>query len=279
MLTPRNVDTDVVESFGREWQAFDQSAVPEEELRRIFEGYVAVFPWDALPKDAEGFDLGCGTGRWARFFAPRVGTLHCIDPSVALEVARRNLRDFPNVMFHKAAVDAMPLAAGSMDFGYSLGVLHHVPDTAGGIAACAEKLKPAAPFLIYLYYNFENRPLWFRALWWASDRVRQVVSRQPFWAKRAFSELAAALVYWPLARSARLLENMGMQAAGLPLAAYRERGYYQMRTDALDRFGTPLEKRFSRAEISKMLADAGLERIRFSDQPPFWCAVGFRAKG
>jgi len=150
MASPRNVDTDVVESFGREWQAFDQSAESVEELQRIFDAYFTIFPWEALPKDAEGFDLGCGTGRWARFVAPRVGKLHCIDPSAALEVAQRNLRECPNVVFHQAAVDAMPLATGSMDFGYSLGVLHHVPDTAGGIATCAEKLKPGAPLLIYL---------------------------------------------------------------------------------------------------------------------------------
>ena len=56
----------------------------------------------------------------------------------------------------------MPLAPGSMDFGYSLGVLHHVPDTLAGIKACAKALKPGAPFLVYLYYAFDNRPAWFR---------------------------------------------------------------------------------------------------------------------
>jgi len=88
----------------------------------------------------------------------------------------------------------------------------------------------------------------------------------------------AALVYWPLAKLARGLEKMGMNVAKLPLAMYRTRSYYQMRTDALDRFGTSMEKRFSRAEMSEMFAAAGFENVRFSDQPPFWCAVGFRKK-
>ena len=49
-----------------------------------------------------------------------------------------------------------------MDFGYSLGVLHHLEDTQAGMAACVRKLKPGAPFLVYIYYALENRPIWFR---------------------------------------------------------------------------------------------------------------------
>jgi hypothetical protein len=46
-----------------------------------------------------------------------------------------------------------------------------------------------------------------------------------------------------------------------------------MRTDALDRFGTRLEKRFRRDQIAAMLEAAGFANIRFSDGEPFWCAV------
>lgn len=272
----RNVDPEVVESFGREWQAFDQAGVRDEELRRIFDAYFAVFPWDQLPPNAAGFDFGCGTGRWAAFVAPRVGHLHCIEPSAALEVARERLSSFPNVSFHRATVDEMPFTPASMDFGYSLGVLHHVPDTAAAIAACAAPLKPGAPLLLYLYYDFEGRPSWFRALWRVSDLARRIVSRLPFALKRLVSEVAAALVYWPLARLARLLEKFGLNVERLPLSAYRARSFYQMRTDSLDRFGTRLEQRFTRAQITAMCEAAGLGDIRFSEQPPYWCAVGLK---
>ena len=46
------------------------------ESERVFGDYFAIFPWDQLPPAAEGFDMGCGSGRWARFVAPRVGRLH-----------------------------------------------------------------------------------------------------------------------------------------------------------------------------------------------------------
>ena len=149
------------------------------EAERVFGDYFAIFTWDQLPPDAEGFDMGCGSGRWARFVAPRVGRLHCIDPSSALAVARQTLANQSNVQFHQASVAASGLPPSSQDFGYSLGVLHHVPDTAAAIRSCAELLKPGAPLLLYLYYAFDNRPRWFRWLWHLSNAARLLIRRLP----------------------------------------------------------------------------------------------------
>ncbi len=266
-----NLDQRVVESFGHEWSKFDQSGVPEKQLERIFGDYFEIFPWNELGADAEGFDLGCGTGRWARFVAPRVSRLHCIDPSAALEVARRNLAGLENVRFHNASVDAIPLSDGSQDFGYSLGVLHHIPDTLAGLKDCVRRLKPGAPMLLYLYYALENRPLWYRWMWRLTDIARRVIAHSPQWFKETSALLIAACAYWPLARLSRLLRS-----SDLPLSAYADRSFYVMRNDALDRFGTTIERRFSKAEMEKLMLDAGLERICFSDRV-FWCAVGYRA--
>jgi ubiquinone/menaquinone biosynthesis C-methylase UbiE len=276
---PENIDRQTVGDFGREWQRFDQSGAAEGELARIFEDYFAIFPWQELPSGAEGFDGGCGSGRWAALVAPRVGRLHCIDASgAALAVARRRLAGAANCSFEEAPLDAMPMADGSMDFGYCLGVLHHLPDPAAGLAACVRKLKPGAPLLIYVYYAFDNRPAWFRWLWRISDLLRRSISAAPFRLKSLLTELFAALVYWPLARSAALAERLGVNVANWPLGAYRRRSYYVMRTDALDRLGTRLEHRMTAAEIRAMMEQAGLVDVRFSPSSPFWCAIGRKMK-
>ena len=49
-----------------------------------------------------------------------------------------------------------------------------------------------------------------------------------------------------------------------------------MKTDALDRFGTKLEQRFTKNEIFTMMKDCGLTNIKFSDKVPFWVAVGIK---
>jgi SAM-dependent methyltransferase len=273
--SPPNLDRATVDDFGREWQRFDQSSASSAEVRRMFGEYFAIFPWEDLSGDAVGFDAGCGSGRWAALVAPRVGRLHCIDASAeALAVARKNLAGLRNVNFHAAPLDVMPLADNSMDFGYSLGVLHHLPDPAAGLVACVRKLKRGAPMLVYIYYAFDNRPPWFRLVWRASDLLRQGLSRAPFRLKSGIAELLAACVYWPLARGAQLFERLGGNVANWPLAAYRWRSYYAMRTDALDRFGTRIERRMTKAQIETLMKKAGLREIRFRDAEPFWCAVG-----
>lgn len=271
-----NIDSKTVDGFGDEWERFDQSGMSAQEREEIFNWYFGIFPWDRLPAGAIGCDVGCGSGRWAQVVAPRVGHLHCLDPSSAIEVAKAKLRDKDNVSFHLAGVDELPFADQSLDFAYSLGVLHHIPDTRAAMAACVKKLKPGAPFLVYLYYAFDNRPAWFRSLWRASDAVRRHIAVQPHGRRYYLSQVFAALVYWPLARAAVVGEKIGLNVSNWPLSAYRDRSYYTMRTDALDRFGTRLEQRFTRAEIEVMMQAVGLENIRFSESIPYWCAVGTR---
>ncbi|MGQ0537435.1 MAG: class I SAM-dependent methyltransferase [Gemmatimonadaceae bacterium] len=271
-----NLDAATIAGFGDEWSRFDQSALSDEERRRIFEDYFAVFPWERVGASSVGADVGCGSGRWALLMAPKVGLLHCVDPSDAIDIAAKNCGALRNVQFHKAAADNLPFEDGTLDFAYSLGVLHHVPDTAAAIRAVSRKLKRGAPFLLYLYYAFDNRPAWYRWVWRVSDLMRRAVSRLPPTLRYVISQLIAATVYWPLARLAKAADRQGLLGASFPLAAYRDKSFYTMRTDALDRFGTRLERRFSRREIEVMLRAAGCGQIRFSERAPFWCAVGIK---
>jgi len=156
-------------------------------------------------------------------------------------------------------------------------VLHHVPDTAAAIESVGRKLKPGAPFLVYLYYAFDNRPWWFRALWRASDLARRTISSLPYPLRFGVCQLAAALLYWPLARAARLLDAAHRLPSSWPLMYYRDKSFYTMRTDALDRFGTGLERRFTREGIDEMMLQAGFTEVRFSERAPYWCAVAVKA--
>jgi ubiquinone/menaquinone biosynthesis C-methylase UbiE len=210
--------------------------------------------------------------------AQRVRLLHCADPAEeALAVAAHNLHDRENVQLHRASANDLPLADESLDFAYSIGVLHAIPDPQSALSACARKLRRGAPFLVYTYYAVvETRPWWFRGIWRAAEAARRVVSRLPFRLKLWLTTGVAAAVYWPLGRLARLLERIGFDVSNVPLSAYRSRSFYFMRTDALDRFGTRLERRFTRSELQQMMDAAGLERITV-DGPPYWLAVGFKA--
>lgn len=272
----KKIDKEVISGFGDEWSRFDQSDVSEVELENIFNNYFSVFPWNELPKNSVGFDLGCGSGRWAKFVAPKVGFLHCIDPSSAIDIAQKNLSHYKNVEYHKNDVSNIPLDEESMDFGYSLGVLHHITDTEAGLRNCVLRLKKGSPFLVYLYYSFENRSNFFKLIWKITDFIRKIVSRMPMPIRYLISQIIAIIVYWPISILCRFITFMGFSTDQIPLSMYEDKSFYTMRTDALDRFGTKTEKRFSKKEIEEMMNNAGLDSVKFHDGEPYWCAVGIR---
>ena len=72
----------------------------------------------------------------------------------------------------------------------------------------------------------------------------------------------------------RAFEKLGLKVQNIPISSYRNSSLYTMKTDALDRFGTKLENRFTKKEIKIMMNDCGLKNIKFSDEFPFWVAVG-----
>jgi SAM-dependent methyltransferase len=275
----KNSDLKTVEGFGKEWSSFDQNGLSDEDKLKIFDDYFHIFPWTKLSSNAIGLDVGCGSGRWAQVVAPRVGHLHLVDASQdALQISKANLSFSLNCSFHHASVGNLPFRDKSLDFAYSLGVLHHVPDTVDAIREVAKKLKEGAPFLLYLYYAFDDRPIWFRALWRISDVMRRFICRLPYILRLPLCQLIAIIIYFPCAMVARLLDSVELMPRSWPLAYYRDKSFYVMRTDALDRFGTRLEKRFSKLEIKLMLENSGFNNIRFSNKQPYWCAVGIRDK-
>ena len=271
-----NLDKDTVKCFGDEWSKFDQSKMPDEEKERIFRKYFSLFPLNDLNKNSEGFDMGCGTGRWAYFVASKVGKLHCIDPSDALNVAKTSLKKFNNIEFHDSSVDSTNIQEESQDFGYSLGVLHHVPDTQEAIKSCSKLLKKGAPLLLYLYYSFDNKPTWFYLVWKITDLIRKIISRLPSKVKNIVTDIIALIIYLPFSKLSFIFDKLNINTSKVPLSFYKDKSFYTMRTDSRDRFGTILEKRFSKLQIKEMMERANLQNIKFSDQEPFWCAIGYK---
>jgi ubiquinone/menaquinone biosynthesis C-methylase UbiE len=275
-MKKNNIDKQVVEDFGREWKVFNHNNVDSAELDSAFNSYFHIFPFSLL-SDAEGFDMGCGSGRWAKYVCSKVGTLNCIDPSSeALNQAKHNLQTASNCSFECAGVDDNSLQDNSQDFGYSLGVLHHIPDTFLALKECSRKLKSGAPFLLYLYYRFDNKPKIYYLLWKISDLARKIICRFPFPVKLLITQLVAVFIYFPLARSALILEKLGLDVSNFPLTWYRNEPFYILRTDALDRFGTRLEQRFTKDEISNMLSEAGFQNFKFSDKEPYWTVLSYK---
>ena len=268
-------DNNVIRDFGDEWERFnflDENKL--QSLKEQFDRYMAPLPEELRKQDNLIIaDFGAGTGRWSHFLRDFAAKIYVVEPAEkAFKVLTSRFRDDSKVVLLHESVESNQIPEKSLDLAVSLGVLHHIADTQGAIQKVAEKIKPGGTFLGYLYYALENKPFLYRALWRFSDSIRKVISRLPKKFKLVLSDFIALTIYLPLATISRILQKFGISVDSVPLHHYKDLSFHVMRNDALDRFGTTLEQRFTQAEILQMLTSAGFTQksIRFSGEEPFW---------
>jgi SAM-dependent methyltransferase len=265
----------VIRDFGDEWERFN--FLDEEKLTSLqnqFQKYIKPLPEGLLKQNKLTIaDFGAGTGRWSYFLKQFASQLYVVEPSKkAFNVASSRFTKEKGVTLLNQSVESNQVPPNSFDLAVSLGVLHHIKDTSAAIKQVSEKIKPGGYFLGYLYYSLENKSNLYRIIWKISNTARLLISNLPKPLKVSLSEIIALVIYWPLARLSRVLTALKIPSKGIPLHHYENFSFHVMRNDALDRFGTSLENRFSRTQITDMLKSAGFEEssILFSDEEPFW---------
>jgi ubiquinone/menaquinone biosynthesis C-methylase UbiE len=273
-ISEHNIDPVTVEAFGDEWSKFNYFS--DDEISSIAQNhYFDIVPTEYY-KNKQVLDVGCGTGRWTKFVAKDAKTVDAVDPSKAIEAAAKLLSRLENVRLSRTAVDNLPFEDNSFDFVFSLGVLHHIPDTQLAMQKCVDKLKPEGHFLTYLYYRFDNRGFLFKTIFKISDMIRKFISGQPASIKNTLCDIVAIVIYMPLILLGSFFKKIGLQkiAHAIPLHFYIGKTFNVIKNDARDRFGTPLEQRFTKAEIEAMMKNCGLSEIIFSNKETYWHAVG-----
>jgi SAM-dependent methyltransferase len=268
-----NIDSGVVDSFGEEWTKFGN--FDESEIKQLGEHYFDIVGNDVINQNSYVADIGCGTGRFTKYIADRVAFVEAIDPSDAVFVANELLKNTPNVRLTKASAGSVPFEDETFDLVMSIGVLHHIPDTEQAIRDCVKKVKKGGYFYIYLYYALDNRGLVFQFLFKMANVLRKVISKLPPTLKQLTCDILAVFVYMPFVMLGRFVNLIGLKklADSLPLKFYQNKSFFIIRNDALDRFGTTLEQRFSKKQIENMLQECGLTNIVFSDIEPYWHVI------
>ena len=250
-----NIDNKVVKSFGDEWLKFHDFS--DEVIHNIAQEYFDLLDENIVNKNTYALDIGCGTGRWTKFLTEKTGFIEAIDPSNAIYAADKLLGKIENVRLSKASTETIPFDDETFDLALSIGVLHHIPDTQQAMKDCVKKVKKGGYFYCYLYHNLETRGWWFKTLYWLSDLIRKVVCKFPTGIKRVVCDVLAIVIYMPLVLWVRFLVLIGLRkiAVKMPLSAYNNKSFFVIRNDALDKFGTRLEQRFSKKQVEEMMGN------------------------
>jgi ubiquinone/menaquinone biosynthesis C-methylase UbiE len=141
------------DSFGYQWNTFAQAQLDSANgTRRSRDTFVEKtgLSLESL-RDKRVLDAGCGMGRFAEVCIEAGAEVHAIDLSTAVEAAARNLGRHPNVSFYQADIMNLPFSDGSFDLVYSLGVLHHTPDTRRAFLSLSRLVKPGGSIVIWVY--------------------------------------------------------------------------------------------------------------------------------
>lgn len=270
-----NLDQEVIDSFGREWNVYDYvEASTNEALDEEFAAYCAPIALKSFdPNKSIVADFGAGSGRWTSRLIEHFSLVYALEPShLAVEVLERKFGKEKRVVILHESIGANSIPDESLDLGMCLGVLHHIPNTSLAIKDISKKIKSGGTFHCYLYYKLDEKPFLYRGLFRISTPLRWFISSLPHSIRRFISQVIAVTIYWPLARTAKLFARRGKDISNFPLHHYANKPFVMLANDALDRFGTSLEQRFSKEEITEMLRSAhfDISTLTFSDVEPYW---------
>lgn len=150
---PRFVSSEAyTSSFSFEWKRWRRTQFDTASRKSSETTFTA--STGARPEDCVGklvLDAGCGSGRYMDVLARSGAEVVGVDLSLAVEVAQENLGHLSNCHFIQADLFQLPFPADSFDFIYSIGVLHHTPNTKQAFIHLIRTLKPRGEAAIWVY--------------------------------------------------------------------------------------------------------------------------------
>ena len=171
---PRFVpDAAYARSFSFEWQRWRRTQFDTASRQPCLSTFLA--STRRHPSDLKGnavLDAGCGSGRYMDLLARTGAEVIGIDLSQAIEVAQENLGHLTNCHFVQGDLTHPPFRPEAFDFIYSIGVLHHTPDTRAAFLALVPLINPGGEIALWVYAlrrlseTFERFP----------DRINEVLA-------------------------------------------------------------------------------------------------------
>jgi SAM-dependent methyltransferase len=244
-------------AFGYLWGAAEGSVHPPARAAH----YHLQSMRDALgapPLAGRVLDGGCGDGidfaGVALDPACEVVGVELSDGGIATSRART--RGLERARLIQGDLLKLPLADDLFDAAYSYGVVHHTPDPQRAVGELGRVLKRGGTLLLYVYEDFSDRALHWRASLALVNSLRRVTTRTPLrllmWMCRALSPVVYVTCTLPSRRfrfAARFPYRHGTSPWGLS-------------GDLYDRFSAPIEYRYSERGARALAERAGLRVVR-----------------
>ena len=253
----RQPERRTVKSYSYQWRKF----------RDLFPHWEDVFRWSVAPlsraflEGKVGVDAGCGFGRSLYYSTAWGAEMIGLDLSEAIEAARDNLRGRTGVHLVQGDILNPPIAEGSVDFVYSIGVLQHLSDPPRALRALRALIRDGGPLALWVYPRGRGRQI---AAWAV---LRAATRRLPLRAMDALC-LGIAAAHWLMwIAPYRMLHAAGLArvANAMPFTYYARYPFRVLHTDWLDGMSVPLVDYYRPEQVRGWLREAGLETVEIAD--------------
>ena len=210
-----------------------------------------------------GIDAGCGNGYDLRLMALKYPNVNFIgvDISNGIFNAKENCRGLKNVHFVKGSLLNLPFKSRVFDFAYSFGAIHHTPNPRACFSELRNALNKESYLTVYLYEKHENSPTKYLSLM-VVKAIRFISAKMPKNILYAFCILFSPIIFLLFSLPAkifRLSKKTEKFADKIPFNFAKDP--FSLARDLYDRFGAPIEHRYSRQEMIDLFKNASFKNI------------------
>ncbi len=280
---PRFVQSgDYASSFGPQWRTFARTQLDDARHHESKLRWDSEVGWSA--DDLTGktvVEFGSGAGRFVDV-ASRLGArlVVGVDITDAVDASQDNLGDRDNVFFVQADFFKLPLRPGTIDLGYSIGVLHHTPDPEAAFHKLVETITPTGSVALGLYdishYRRPNRNsvkvstvelLWSANLWRA-EIFRAITTRVP---QRALLAYCKTVV--PVLHELNKVPVLGLVRYALPSTCYKDLPVEWSMVDTFDTYATRIVHKYRAKDVFQWFLRARLHNIVVMNSRAGWISL------
>lgn len=254
-----------IKDFGEQWLKYSGNEGYYGSLE-LFSDILFPFLKPGDIKDCRVAEIGSGSGRVVNMLL-HAGAKHVIavEPSEAFEILCHNIEHREKVTCLKITGDRLP-ASGDLDYIFSIGVLHHIPDPMQVVEAAYKALRPGGHFFVWLYGK-EGNGLYLTLI----KPMRVLTKRLPHFILAFLVEI----MYWPLPLYIKLCHRLPLPLRGYMLSVLEKMSPVKRKLVIYDQLNPEYAKYYARFEAERLLSDAKFENVRIHHRHGYsWTVIG-----
>lgn len=248
-------------NYGYEWKAFSHQY---EEWETVYRKNYVLEP-DEFFHGKLGLDAGCGMGRYTLVCANKGAEMVGLDLSNAIEATYGKSREVPLLHAVQGDIYNLPFRDNFFDFAQTLGVIHITPDPEVALLSLKRTVAEGKKIFIYVYPDFKGENKFRYLMLKVINQFRRITVKMPSNILYGLLYFVVPFVVLFLYFPSKILWMLGFKKLAVispyNYQQYRGRKLRDIHMNLFDRFGNPVERRYSRDQMNDWMQRSGFKQF------------------